>query len=294
MDALTVLYNHLQKVKDEKFNVEDIEHYSLSLSVSSSRFQVFILDTRTNLSLLLEDFEYTEALSSSELISALEKIYDEHHLLKAGFWSNIKIAVKNQQFALVPTSLFQKNRLSSYLKLNCSFDDNDRFHYYKHINADCTTVFAANKGIFDFFESIYSNISLHFLHQSSVFIEGILNYDDHTHLPSMFLSYDEASLQVMVTEDNKLKLYNRFAVKEPEAILKFVMHVMNEMNLDQNNTKVLVWGDLDTQSEIFQILYRYIRNISFGNRPGYLRCGYVFDVVSDHQYFDLLSTHPCD
>jgi hypothetical protein len=34
---------------------------------------------------------------------------------------------------------------------------------------------------------------------------------------------------------------------------------------------------------------KYIRNVSFGNRPRHITFGYLFDEVQDHHFFDLFS-----
>jgi hypothetical protein len=287
---LDASYNLNNKIKDDKFNIDELENYCLSLFVGSDEFLISIIDIRTNQCLLIEDF----SIDPTDKPGAIRSIYKEHHLLQAGFWNNIKIAFKNQKFTLVPTALFNSNQGEKYLNMAVEVEKDEEILFYKHIKADCTSVFAVEKELVEFFRETYKNLKLHFLHESSIFIEGVLRHDDHTDLKSMFISFGSDYFQVVVTEQRKLVYYNRFLTSQPEQILKYIMVVINQLELDQESTKVLVWGNVDSVSEKFSILYKYIRNISFGNRPSYIKSGYVFDSILDHNYFGLMSIYPCD
>jgi uncharacterized protein DUF3822 len=285
-------YTLKKKIKDDKFNIDELENYCLSLLVGTEDFLISIIDIRTNQCLLIEDFRFSP---NSEVLEVIKKIFAEHHLLEAGFWNNIKIAFKNQQFTIVPTSLFNTNQGARYLGLAVNIDEQkDEVLYYKHIKADCTSVFSVEKEVVEFFKEVYKNLKVHFLHESSIFIEGVLRHDDHTELKSMFISFGENYFQVVVTEKKKLIYYNRFQMSNPEQVLKYIMIVTDQLGLDQESTKVLVWGNIDSVSDKFSILYQYIRNISFGNKPSYIKSGYVFDSLQEHNYFNLMSIYPCD
>ena len=286
-------YTLNNKIKDDKFNIDELEHYCLSLLVGNEDFMISIVDIRTNQCLLLEDFQFAAA-TDAELLEILRQIYDEHHLLKAGFWNNIKIAFKNQKFSLVPSSLFNTNQSDKYLSLTANREEGEEALFYKHIKADCTSVFSVNSGIVAFFREVYENLKVHFLHECATFIEGVLRHDDHTNTRTMFLSFGRSYVQVMVTENKRLLFYNRFPAETPDQVLRYIMIVMSLMELDQETSKVLVWGNIDTVSEKFSILYNYIRNVSFGNKPSYVKSGYVFDALEEHNYFNLLSIYPCD
>ena len=69
---------------------------------------------------------------------------------------------------------------------------------------------------------------------------------------------------------------------------------MDQLGLDPNFSKVQVWGNIDSQSEYFKTLYKYIRNISFGKRPSVLNFSFEFDEVDEQLYFDLLGLFYCE
>jgi hypothetical protein len=72
------------------------------------------------------------------------------------------------------------------------------------------------------------------------------------------------------------------------------MLVMNGLGKDQQKSDVVIWGYIGKQSPHYNKFYQYIKNISFGDRPDYLKYSYIFDEAQDHHYMDLYSLHLCD
>jgi hypothetical protein len=213
----------------------------------------------------------------------------------AGFWKSVKLSFKNTKFTLVPSPLFLKNHISDYLQLNCDLDkEKEEVHFYKHISCDLINTFAVNKPLLHWIQETYPNLHVQFFHQSSSIIEGILQNRDHLPYMSMFLMIENSTIHITISKNKYLVYYNQFRIKNPSDILKYTMIVMKELRLDPNTIKVLVWGNIFTTSEAFKELYRYIRHISFGNKPNYLKFGYFFDEIEDHQYFDVYSMYTCD
>jgi len=254
-----------------------------------------VADPRKNHCLLIENYQFEKIGNVEELIQVLSKIFENHHLLMAGFWAGVKMAVKNETFTLVPSSVFDKDSLNHYLALNADVDEeNIQSLYYKHAKTEAINVFGVERKLIDWIFSIYKKIKVQVVHQGSAFIEGILRNDDHTHDKSMFILVEGSHLQVVVTRDKKLLYYNQFTSQKVNDFMKYILFIMRALRLDQNTSKVLVWGDINNESAFFKLLYKYTRNISFGNKPSYLSFNYMFDELHDHQYFDLYSLYLCD
>ncbi|NMM50549.1 DUF3822 family protein [Marinigracilibium pacificum] len=286
-------YKSVQKIKDSRFNIEHLEDYTLSLLIGRSDFRMFVTNTRDNSCLIIEEFEYPEVSSPMDLLQILDKIFEEHHLLKAGFWKVVKVAVKECPFTHVPSELFDKDNAADHLSMNGIIDQDDEVLYYKHLQSDIVTVFSVNEDLVQWLKGVYTTIPVHFVHPSAAFIETIHKYDDKTNEPTVFLNKSKEGVSIAVLENNKMVFYNEFKTNTAEAVLKYSMFVFNLLGLDQHKTRVVIWGDTDSQHEDFKLLYQYIRNISFGRRPQFLKCGFVFDVAEDHHYFDLMAIQAC-
>lgn len=285
----------VNRIKDTSFSIDDLTHYNLSLLVGRNDFQFCVIDTRENKCLLLEDYELEGISSTNALINTLYKLFESHHLLMAGYWKSVKLAMKNQKFTMLPLHLFSSEHLRDYLKLSTEVDSElDDFYYYKHIQSKAVCVFAAERKIIEKVRSIYPTLNVQVVHHGSAFVEGIQSHRDFTYYKDLYLYIGRNNFSLVVTEDNKLLLYNRFPYQEAQDIVKYTMLTMQELGMTQQDTKALVWGNIHSNAAYFKELYRYIKNISFGGRPSYLSFAYMFDEVPDHQYFDLYSIYVCE
>lgn len=285
----------VNRIKDTSFSIDDLTHYNLSLLVGRHDFQFCVIDTRGNKCLLLEDYELEGISSTNIQINTLYKLFEGHHLLMAGYWKSVKLAMKNQKFTILPSHLFSSDHVRDYLKLSTEVDaDLDDFYYYKHIQSEAVSVFAAERKIIEKVRSIYPTLTVQVVHHGSAFIEGIQSHRDFTYYKDLYIHIGRSNFSLVVTEDNKLLLYNRFPYQNSQDIVKYTMLTLQELGMSQQETKALVWGTISSNTPHFKELYRYIKNLSFGGRPSYLNFAYMFDEVPDHQYFDLYSIYVCE
>lgn len=290
MNSSNAPYHIIKQIKDDKFNVELLQHYNLSLQVGLFDFRIAVVDNRDHRCLIMESYHIPEPAHQT---AALISIFEDHHFLKAGFWNSVKVAFKNNKFSFIPAGLFDRENLRDYLDINAA-SKNDSLFYYKHDKLKAVNVFAAPSELVTFFNRAYPGTTLHFLHQASLLIEGINKYQDYSFSKNMALIVEEGAINILVHQDQQLLYCNRFEVKEPERLMQYIMTVMHELQLDQYDTRTIVWGDIDASSPTFEVMQNYIFNISFGGKLPIIHYGYVFDEIEDHQYFDLFSVNLCD
>ena len=295
MENTTANYRQVKKIKDDKFDVESLDRYNLSIQLADNDFQLCISDSKTNGCLLLEDYILNDTGSIQALIATLSQLFENHHLLHAGFWNSVKFSIKNVKFTLVPGSLFEKDNIADYLKLSCETNpDEEKIHYYKHIKTDAVAVFSANTKFTDWLFSLYPNSTVHVIHQGNALIEGILNYDDHNEDRSMYIFTDRGHVSIIITKNRKLELYNKFAYSTSSEYFRYIANAFQLYEMDQNRSKVIVWGNINKESVLFKELYKHFKHVSFGTKPNFLNYNYMFDEVDDHQYFDLYNTFLCE
>jgi hypothetical protein len=275
-----------------KFSIDNLHHYHLLLQFGEKRFELSVVDSRNSTCLHVEDFSIK---NEEEYLDAIKKVYDGHHILMAGFWKSVKVSFKTDKFSLVPADYFDKDQLSQYLQLNSTYGNSkESAYYYKFIKSDAVNVFAANNELITWLESIYQKSQVQVFHQASGFIEGVLHNNDHNLGKNMFLSFDGKVLQLLITEDKKLIFYNQFRPADLKQLLRDVLLIMKAMKMDPRVHKVVIWGNVNAESSIFKGLYKYIKNVSLGTRPSFLKFNYQFDEIPDSRFFDLYSLNLCD
>ncbi len=280
----------LKKIKDPKFEIDRLEVYSLSLYLGNADFQVLIIDTEINRCVLLEDYVFDPNLNDEEKTAAIKFIFDDHHLLLANFWKSIALIIKNKVFSFVPITLFNEDKIDSYLKLNAAFNPTqEEVMLTSHNQQGFVNVFCVPKSIVELTSKNYRGKKINYIHQSSTLINGVVSISKLGQ-NDIVIYIDRFGLHVIIANTKKLIFYNQYEIKKFDDYIKFIKLVANELNLNLKQERITLYGFLGKNTLHFKKLKEALPQLTLGNRPENLKFGYVFDEVLDHQYFDLFST----
>lgn len=294
MQATEVSHKLIKKIKDERFDEDKIHQYALLINIGTRDFQVGVVDLETNWFLLLEDYVFPNVSSQEELIAALDQLFEAHPFLKAGFWKQIKVSLKNQSFVQVPQALYSEDALSDYLKFNTHINkDQEDFIPISLKSTQAVTVFAIHKDLKTWIQNVYPNNSPIFVHQSAALIEGIMRSAMNRIDNPLYIYVDRFKLHVLSAHQGKLIYYNQFSIKQFADYVKYIMLVLKSLNMNQQTSQVVLWGYIGKNSPHYHEFYKYINNVMFGERPDYFEFSYFFDEVQEHHFFDLYSIHLC-
>jgi hypothetical protein len=125
------------------------------------------------------------------------------------------------------------------------------------------------------------------VHQSSVLIDRAIAKSRLDSKETLLLYIDRFSLHIAVAQGGSLRFYNQFPIKKFEEYIRFVHMVTNELGLRHKEARMLLYGYLGKNTPHYEELKKAMGQLQLGTRPEGLTFGYVFDEVSDHQYFDL-------
>lgn len=282
-----------KKIVDDTFDIDHLHHYTLSLQISQFHFKFCIIDSLHQRCMLVEDYIFENPQTIYEYTKQLELLYEDHWLLKAGFWKSVKLSVKNLKFSLVPASLFDAEYAPDYLNFVAQLDNNDELYHFKHNSNDMVNVFVAEKHITDWFKSKYPGKNLEVFHHTSLFIEAILQNNAKHSDRCMHVNVELGMMTIVVKSGFKIEFCNSYRYKTANDLLYFIMFAFDELNLDTNTLPIILAGNIKENSEQTEKLSKYIRFIYFSNRTQTLKFGYKFDEICDHNYFDLYSLHLC-
>ncbi len=292
MQSTAIGYKLIKKIKDDRFDEDNIHQYDLLVQLSVRDFQIGIVDCSDGRVLFFEDYVLGDLSSHQELLTLFQTLFESHPVLQAGFWNSVKVSIKNSKFVQVPNSLFVEEAASEYLKFNANIDQEKEdvlFCYNEKI--DAVTIFAVQKDLLTWLKRIYSNTKIHLIHQSSSLIEGVLQIVGQSQKSRLYIYVDRFKLHILSIENSKLIYYNQFAIKQFSDYVKYMMLVMKGLGMDQQTCEVVLWGYISQNSPHYQEFVKYIRNVTFGSRSEGLKFGYIFDEVQDHHFFDLFSIH---
>lgn len=291
MSAIATRHKLIKKIKDEKFDEEKLHRYTLLAQIGAKDFQTAVIDSEDDRLIFFEDYVLSDITSPDDLTVALKALFESHENLRAGFWKEVKLSIKNNKFVQVPAALFLEEAAAEYLALNATLDSGkESVRHCRNHKTDAVTVFGVPNNLLEFLNGIYANTRMSLFHQSAALIEGVMASPTRSGQP-LFVYVDRFKLHILWVKQGKLAYYNQFLIKQFTDYAKSIMLVLTALGLDQETTPVVLWGYIGKNSPHYEEFIKYIRNVKFGERPGHLKFGYLFDEVQEHHFFDLFSLH---
>lgn len=292
---VTTGYKLLKKAKSQGFDSKNLGAYTLCLMVGITDFQFCVTDKQKNECLYLEDYKLEGVKTINTRLQIIQDIFNSHPLLRSYKWGNVKLTFKSQKFSLVPASYFIPEVAGDYLILNSEVNTKvDEVYYYRHISTPAVNIFTADKKVTEWIRSAYPTKNPQIVHQGSTFLEGIMKYDDHSHEKSMYIFVDRGFFHAVVCQEKQLLYCNQFALKTSDEFLKYILTVFKELGLNPKANALHVWGMINNNSPHIEALKKYVKNVSFGSKPNFLKFPTEFADVPDHRYFDVYSIFLCE
>ena len=206
--------------------------------------------------MIIEDENRTPQVQLDFLKTAFEK--GELHNQK---FDSIAVSHSNNLSTLVPTPFFNKENLSDYLQYNFKVLENDYITYDEFTTDEMVNVYIPfvhiNNYLFDKFGSF------DYKHSASVLAELLLatyKNDGKTHF---FVHVERESFQLIVLKNKKLEFFNNFNFKTKEDFIYYILFTSEQLQLNPEEFILTFLGDIEKESELYDIVFKYVRNIEF-------------------------------
>ena len=285
----TVKVKQYIAVKDERLDIDQIDHYRLSFFIGARSCELAIYDERKKRLLQLETFAFD---SKKSLVDNLEDLHHEHILISAGFWKRIQVVLRSKQFCQVPNALYSAEHAYDYLKLNGKTDPlTDEYLSTLDESHPYTTVFAMDKALRVWFSAKYPKPEVSLNHQSSVFLSGTLAADDPQLPFQLLVNFTQKEMLLAGLEKGKLVYYNQFALKGAETEAKMIFHGLKQFSKEGQATPILLWGPVDTVKSHQPALTKFFKNLSLGQRPKGLKLHNNFNALEAYEFGDIFWAH---
>ncbi len=278
-------------IVDESLEMNPGIRCDLLAGLSPSEFTLALLDRKQNKFLALEVFQNSGPSDTFKLTSWLETILGKSILLKNYSFKNTSVGFLNEQSTLVPSALFRAEDAAKYFHFNLNADD-ATIHSEPVRAFDSINVFGVPKTLTETMNHFFGNYSLH--HHSTALLEGIHLSFKKSNEKLFFLNIRKEYVDIVVTEGKKLIFINSFNYKSIDDLIYYVMFVCDRLQLNPETVSTWLMGDVERESAIYNLLYKYIRNISFAKRPDVFNFSYVFKEIPSHFYFNLFSLALCE
>jgi hypothetical protein len=69
---------------------------------------------------------------------------------------------------------------------------------------------------------------------------------------------------------------------------------MEQLDLNRELVELTLWGEVEKNSSIFELLYRYIKTVKISERPKGVDFSTVFSELPNQYHYSLFNQHLCE
>jgi hypothetical protein len=274
------IYNH------PNFLIKDSKNFSLVAEVNKGFLKLLIADQQKNV-LYLQEIRWDLSLENSKSIELVTQQLKKNDVLYSNF-KEVKLLFHSPLFTIVPIEFSEDAEKLEWLKFNSgnkpvSVTETNLINSIK-----ANLIYQAQPEWKIFFTRNFLNLkSAHFL---SSFIDYQLLKTKKITNPSIWVLGDLDVIYICVSRNETLQFVNIFEINSPEDFVYSILLVYECLGINLNN-ELIFFGEINFETEAFDLLKKYLPKFSLGSNPEEISCELY---VKKHQFQTLFSGLICE
>jgi hypothetical protein len=262
-----------------------LTNLELSIQISLNGLSFCILQKDTNTISTLKHFNFEKKLNPFEVLDKLKHLFNTEIALQKTFVA-VNVIHKNELSTLIPKPLFNESCLADYLKFNSKILKTDFIAFDEVITNDSVNVYVPYVNINNFIYEKFGTFT--FKHFSTILIEHILLIEKNVDTSKVYANINANHFEIIVVERGKLILYNTFEYTTKEDFIYYILFTAEQLKLNPETLNLVLLGDVEKDDKLYTIAYKYVRNVSFGDRSD--NFNYLEDTKTKHSDFTLIKS----
>jgi hypothetical protein len=233
----------------------------------------------------MQELKYAKNTTPQDQIDSIKTLFASNTVL-SNVYQSVNVAHANDLSSFVPKPFFNEDNLASYLQYTVKVLKNDFITYDTFQNTEMINVYIPSVHLNNFLFDKFG--SFDYTHSSTILVENLLKKYTNSESTHFIVNVEQDSFQIIIIKRKKLEFYNSFNFSTKEDFIYYILFTAEQLNLNPEEFLLTFMGGIEKESELYSIVYKYIRNITF-YEPSYSikeKFG-----VSDHSNFVLLNQH---
>ncbi|MFK7050706.1 MULTISPECIES: DUF3822 family protein [Flavobacterium] len=235
------------------------KYKKLILQISLHEVLFCLYDTLESKIEIFGDYILTPNNTLKETEEEILDLIRQSTILQTGF-DDVLILHDNGLNSFVPQTLFNEQYLKSYLQYNIKVSPNDFVTYDEVIGNDMNNIYIPFIKLNNALAQLYGQF--HYKHTSTILVKKILEISKNVGEPQIFVHIQEKQFQIIIVKNQKLLLYNSFEYNKTEDFIYHLLFTAEQLKLNPESVIVKLLGKITKNNELFEIAYKYIRNVS--------------------------------
>ncbi|UUV20395.1 DUF3822 family protein [Paenimyroides aestuarii] len=189
----------------------------------------------------------------------LDVFFDKEEALQSGF-QDVVVLHHNNLNTFVPTALFDETSLGSYLQYNTKVFPTDYFDYDNLPQSDMNNIYVPYVAFNNYFLDVFGSFT--FQHINTSLVQHFLAKSGNDAVTNLFVHVGATHFELVLTKQKKLLFFNSYEFQTKEDFIYYLLFVFEQLQLNPETQAVTFYGNISTESDLYQIAYRFIRHVS--------------------------------
>lgn len=240
-------------------NITDKIYRKLVLQVSLDGFSMCVIDTLKKNVVEITEIDFTSFSNILKVVENYSKAFNDYPELKASY-DEILVLHDNNLNTFVPKALFDEEFLGTYLQYNTKVFETDFFAFDEIANYEMNHIYIPYININNFLLDHYPTFN--YKHINSILVSKLLDISKNIDEKQVFVHFSTSKFEIIIVQNQKLLLFNSFDYKTKEDFIYYLLFTTEQLNLNPENFKLIILGNISEESDFFKIAYKYVRNTS--------------------------------
>ena len=273
------------KVVQRKSNITPLKNtkdITLSIQFSLDGFSFCVSDSTTKKGLFFTEYLFDETQKSPKvLLKEIQQIFKKDKNLQLDF-EKVDVIHENNLSTLVPDTYFDEKLLTNYLNYNIKTLKTDYIAFDEISNINTKNVYIPYVNINNYLFQNFGEFD--YKHHHTILLEKLLEIEKSKE-KVMYINVSKNTFDLVIIENSKLVLINSFKYHSKEDFIYYILFTAEQLELNTEEFKLYFTGAITTESSIYKITHKYIRNISFLESKNKI---FTDLETPNHSYFILL------
>jgi hypothetical protein len=243
---------------------------------------VFHVPSKTFIHVLLPAF--ASKTDEKKIVARFTDFVAKNPVLRLTY-NSVTVSFLSQAVTLVPNALYDQSAKEDYLKLVEPSNSGKYIISDSKQGNDFTTVFSEDEKLVQMVKEKFPGCNLS--HSVSFLINTLQKDYAGDNVQRVFAYILPDKLQLIITGKDKPVFYNIFSYSTPEDFIYYILLVYKKLGFDPEKTQLIFLGEILSQSKLFELAVKYIRNIAFGKRLASVNYSEELKQLPPHFYYSI-------
>lgn len=205
-------------------------------------------------------------------------------------FGRVKVSSETFNFVFIPSELYAESSSSSFRNFVQSTKPTSTFTNTM-LDGKVQTVSAVEDSVIGPLKKRFPNAVVY--SQAEALIESALKSSADTSGLKVIIQFNSGSFEMVIVSDGEFVFYNIFSFENADDFNYYLLLIKQQFELQQD-TPVLLAGEIEKYSELYRRIARYFQHIRFSDSTAMVKHPDSFKLLPSHQFFSLLSMSLCE